>query len=130
MSTEIASSRPEVGAINAASSPIPSTAPRAGRRKKRSMTSNSLSAAIAAGPLVKGRRCGALDAGRADFRRARLRCELVEHTVDELVAVGAAIGFRQLDRLIDRHAVRHFGLVEQFPGADDQHAALDGRELR
>ncbi len=61
--------------------------------------------------------------------RAPCARQLVEHAVDVLVAVGAAVRLRQLDRFVDRHAVRHVRRVQQLPRADDENALFDRRDF-
>src|SRR6266496_310587 len=73
---------------------------------------------------------GALFRERANFVRAERRRELVEHAVDELVAIGATVGLRELDGFVDHHAVGNVEPVAQLPRADHEDRALDGRELR
>src|SRR5688572_28498456 len=64
------------------------------------------------------------------LRTTKLRRELVEHAVDELVAVGAAVALRQLDGLVDHGAIRHFRLVLELLADEQQDAALDRGETR
>jgi hypothetical protein len=59
--------------------------------------------------------------GRPDFRwraAASGAQAIVEHAVDVLVAVGAAEGLGQFDRIVDDHAVGHVQAVRQLVGAD------------
>src|SRR5262245_41888848 len=56
------------------------------------------------------------------------RRELVEHAVHVLVAVGAPVRLRELDRLVDDDLERHVGGVLELPRGEQQDAALDRRE--
>ena len=66
---------------------------------------------------------------RADEIGAHRRRVAVEHAVDELVAVGAAVGLGELDGLVDHDAVRDVGTTLELPRADREDCALDRREL-
>src|SRR5450432_2426585 len=123
---------------------MPSAVPRfsapasARRRKKRSINSNSVIAAIVAvwrlgwsgerplslAPAASDCGARAMDLGRAGSRR-----KLVEYAVDVLVPIGTAVGLRELDRFVDGHAVRHVGLAQQLPRANGQDALFDRRQL-
>ncbi len=146
MSTETTSSCPGDGASTAASSPTPSTTDgeRGGREKKRAISSNSFTAprpmeapqrrtnvdgARATEPQAAPPTARSIASARISSARTRRR-ELVEHAVDELVAVGAAIGLRELDRLVDHHAIGNLRPVLQLPRADHENRALDRRKLR
>ena len=45
------------------------------------------------------------------------------------MAVGAAEFLREFDAFVDDDAQGHAGAVQQFVGADEQDAALDGRQV-
>src|SRR5688572_30882222 len=118
VSVETARSMPLVTSTSAQSSPTPSTAFAAGRVKCRAMRSNSGELFAILLPPVLG------DLFRAD------RCgQLVEDAIHVFVPVGAAEALAQLDRLVDRHAVRDLGAVHQLPRADHQDGAFDGAHL-
>jgi hypothetical protein len=55
--------------------------------------------------------------------------QLVQHAVDELVAVGAAEGLGQFDGFVDDHAIGCFRMQLELAGAQQQDAALDRRDL-
>src|SRR5438046_2150652 len=134
MSTEAASWLPCVGASSAASSPMPSTTPRAfpalfpARRKKRSINSNSVSTAIVAGGQVSEEIERADEAfaptasgsgtSAEDFRGAGARRQLVEHAVDVLMSVRAAVRLGELDGFVDSDPVGHLRLAQQLPRTD------------
>src|SRR3954463_11351584 len=121
VSMEIARSMPLVTSTSAQSSPTPSTALAAGRVKCRLMSSNSGELfAIAFGPLLSLLR---------DLFGPHRRGQLVEDAVHVLVPVGSAEALAQLDRLVDRHAVRDLRVVDQLPRADEQDRALDRAHL-
>src|ERR1017187_4969911 len=61
-----------------------------------------------------------------NFRRPQDGAHFVEHAVDELVAVGTAVGFGQFYGLVDHHAVRRLGMPFHLAGAEQKDAALDG----
>src|SRR5262245_22213534 len=132
MSTVATISTPAVGRSNAASSPTPSAtdAERGGRRKNRSMISNSftLSAAETRRLPDADRRQALQRSDRTEhavslhrpsrhFAGAELHGELVEDTVDVLVAVGPSVGLGQLDCLVDHDAVRYVQAMLQLPCA-------------
>src|SRR5258705_7838075 len=71
-----------------------------------------------------------LSARRADFGCPRGGGKLVEHAIDELVAVSAPVYLGQFDRLVDRNAIGHVRLAQELPCADHQDTLLDRRELR
>src|SRR5688572_31189865 len=66
----------------------------------------------------------------ARFRRAESRRELVEHAVDELVAVRSAVGLGEFHRLVDHDAVRHVGEMPELVSRDEQDRPLDRTQLR
>src|SRR4030095_4269482 len=68
-------------------------------------------------------------AGR-DLGRPQIGSNLVEHTVDEAMAVGGAELFRELDGLVDHHAIRDVEARAELPGTDDEDRALDRRDVR
>src|SRR6185503_10360162 len=117
-SVDTASSMPAPGRSSAASSPTPRTALRAGLSKYFLIRSNS---------ETKWSDC--LPDAR-DFLRAQLDRQLLEHAVDELVAVGAAEALAQLDRLVQHHLERRLGPLGQLIGGDQQDRALYRRERR
>src|SRR5690606_25614870 len=63
------------------------------------------------------------------FVRTQFDGELVEHAIDELVAVGAAIFLGQFDGFIEDDAIRRFRMMLELVGAQQQHAALDRRHF-
>ena len=63
------------------------------------------------------------------FGFTQARGQLVEHAVDELVAVGRTVDFRQLDTFVDHHAVRHVDALEQLPGGQAQNGQFNRVEL-
>jgi hypothetical protein len=69
----------------------------------------------------------ALARASADLGGAHRRRVAVEHAVDELVAVRAAVRLRELDRLVDDDAVRDVQAVLELPRADREDRALDRR---
>jgi hypothetical protein len=64
-----------------------------------------------------------------DLRGPQHGGQLVQHAVDELVAVGAAVGLGQFDGFVDDHAVGCFRMQLEFAGAQQQDAALDRRDF-
>src|SRR5690606_22296892 len=67
--------------------------------------------------------------GCLDFRFAQHRRELVQHTVDELVAIGGTEDLGQLDTFVDHHAIRYVDTLDELPGGQAQHRQLDRVEL-
>ena len=51
--------------------------------------------------------------------------QLVEHPIDELVAVGAAEVLGQFDGFVEDDAIGRLGKVAEFAGGEQQYAALD-----
>src|SRR5690349_21299974 len=70
----------------------------------------------------------ALSRQRGDLLRSNIGGDLVEDTVDELVAVGAAVRLRQLDGFIDDDLVRNLEAVHELPAADDDERFFDRRQ--
>src|SRR5205814_113924 len=107
-------------------------APLSARRKKRSINSNSVSAAIVAGRRLGSKLddakqyAGSAASGRGasagNLRRPNACRQPVEHAVDILVTVGASIRFGKLDGFVDRHAVGHVRLPKELPGTDGEDA--------
>src|SRR5690242_15595813 len=118
VSVDTARSMPLLTSTSAASSPTPSTALGEGRMKCRAIRSNSeLLLAIALLSFLR------------DLVGPHGRGKTIQHSVDILVTVGAPEAFPELDRLVDRHAIRDLLLVQQLPGADHEDAALHGAHL-
>jgi len=70
----------------------------------------------------------ALSGKRGDLRRSNVGRNLVEHAVDELVSIGAAIGFGELDRFIDDDLVGNLEAIDELPTADHQQRLFDRRK--
>src|SRR5450631_68326 len=68
-------------------------------------------------------------ARRGDFRRAHHGSQTIQHAVYILMTVGRAEALPELDRLVDRHAVRDLLLVDELPRGDEQDRALDRAHL-
>src|SRR5690554_1078823 len=114
VSVDTASCSPAGRSSRAQSSPIPRATPSPGcaqraAAKKRRISSNSPTGSAFAGPQL-----GAAQLGR----------QLVEHPVDELVAVGGAEGLGQLDALVDDHPVGHVEALLQLVGGQAQDGQL------
>ncbi len=67
---------------------------------------------------------------RPDLGRSRACGDLVEHAVDELVAVGAAEGLGEFDCLVDDHPIRDLEMAGEFESTDQQCCMLDRRQLQ
>src|SRR5512144_2624021 len=72
----------------------------------------------------------ALARERGDLRAANAGRELVEHAVHVLVPVGAAVGLREIDRLVDDDPVGDVRAMRELPGAQREDRALDRGQLR
>ena len=105
------------GATSAQSSPLPNTAVRLRRLKKRSISSNSVIANAAGGSgggIQRRPRVGAAATSSARSSGASLSST----PIDPFVAVGAAKGLGQFHGFIDCHTIRNVEPLPKLPGAN------------
>src|SRR5229473_703507 len=62
-----------------------------------------------------------------DLVGAQARRDLLEHAVDEAVALGAAEALAELDRLVQHHLEGRFGMRDELERADVENRALHRR---
>jgi len=56
---------------------------------------------------------------------ALINSHFIQNTIDKLKGISGAIGFSQIDTLVDHHLVRYFDTVEHFIASNAQHRPGD-----